>query len=133
MISSVFETERFRVHIVGKAAWVETKEGENWVFRNQHALPVSGHCGDSDALKAAVEHFEETRRGDTSLRSALTGIRPERVQPAVKRSIPIATKPPAKSPALAAKSAHAKKSLGFYGFRAPLRPPLLAVPTTPNN
>src|ERR1051325_2341570 len=73
MTSAVFETERFRIHITGKAAWVEAKNGANWVFCNWHALPVSGDCSDSDALKAAVTDYEE-RRGDNSLRIALSGV-----------------------------------------------------------
>ena len=113
MISSVFETERFRVHITGRAAWVEAREGTNWVFCNWHALPVAGDCGDSDALKSAVEHYEEKRPGDNSLRSALTGIRQE---PA---------KQPAAEPAKPNRPVRAKKPSGYHGFRAPLRPPLM--------
>jgi len=95
---------------------VEAKEGANWVFRNWHAVPVASDCGDSDALKAAVEHYEENRRGDNSLRSALTGIRQE-----------LAKLPMAKPARLPSKPVRAKKSSGYHGFRAPLRPPLLAA------
>jgi hypothetical protein len=114
MTSAVFETDRFRVHITGKAAWVEAKMGANWVFRNWHAVPVAGDCGDSNVLKAAVEHYEEQRRGDNSLRNALTGIR---------KGPP---KQPAARPVIAQrKPERARKSSGHYGLRAPLRPPLM--------
>src|SRR6266487_517206 len=86
MTSPVFETERFRVHITGKAAWVETKDGANWVFCNWHALPVSGDCSDSDALKAAVTDYEEAR-GENSLRIALTGVGQVAARPAIKQPI----------------------------------------------
>jgi len=122
MTSVVFETERFRVHITGKAAWVEAKEGANWVFRNWHALPVSADCTDSDALTAAVADFEQARGGNASLRSALTGIRLEPSRPAIQPAK--AAIAPAK-PQRAASSTRTKSS-GYYGFRAPLRPPLLA-------
>lgn len=137
MISALFETDRFRVHITGKAAWVETKEGPNWVFCNWHALPVADACNDSDALKAAVEHYE-AERCDNGLRSALTGNRQEPAKPVIKPTVESALKHPAKaalalksprrfsSPLVrAASSARAKKSSGYHGFRAPLRPPLL--------
>lgn len=140
MISGVFETERFRVHITGKSVWVESKDGLNWVFCNQHALPVSAECGDSEALRAAVEHYEETRGGDDSLRSALTGIRKEPVR--VLAKAPVKTTP---KPAMLAAKPHqkriwgpgvrgavasrGKKFSGYFGFRTPLRPPLM---TTPN-
>jgi hypothetical protein len=116
MTSAVFETERFRVHITGKAAWVEAKDGANWVFCNWHALPVSGDCSDSDALKAAVADYEEAR-GENSLRIALTGIGHVAAKPAIKQQ-------PAR-PQRAAPPVRAKKASGYYGFRAPLRPPLL--------
>jgi hypothetical protein len=116
MTSAVFETERFRIHITGKAAWVEAKDGANWVFCNWHALPVAGDCSDSDALKAAVADYEEAR-GESSLRIALTGIGNLAVKPMIKQQ-------PAK-PQRAASPVRAKKASGYYGFRAPLRPPLL--------
>jgi hypothetical protein len=122
MTSVVFETARFRVHITGKAAWVEAKEGGNWVFRNWHALPASADCTDSDALKAAVTDYEEARAGNGSLRSALTGIRQEPAKPAIRQAK--AAIAPA-SPQRPASSTRAKKSSEYYGFRAPLRPPLL--------
>jgi len=127
MISAVFETERFRVHITGKAAWVEAKDGANWVFCNWHALPASGDCSDSDALKAAVADYEEAR-GENSLRIALTGVGQVAAKPAIKQPI---QKPVTKatvatvSAQRVAAPARAKKASGYYGFRAPLRPPLL--------
>lgn len=124
MTSAVFETGRFRVHITGKAAWVETKNGANWVFCNWHALPVSGDCSDSDALRAAVADYEEAR-GESSLRIALTGIGHLAVKPAIKQQ-------PAK-PQRIASPARAKKASGYYGFRAPLRPPLLTSAAAPLN
>src|SRR6266542_4022730 len=116
MTSAVFETNRFRVHITGKAAWVEAKEGSHWVFCNWHALPVSGDCSDSEALKSAVIDYEETR-GENSLRIALTGIGHPSVRPSsIKR--------PAK-PQRIASPIRTQKASGYHGFRAPLRPPLL--------
>jgi|SRR6185295_2012283 len=129
MTSAVFETERFRVHITGKAAWVEAKEGANWVFRNWHALPVSADCSDSDALKAALADYEEAHGGNSSLRSALTGIRGEPAKPAIKPAKAVIA--PASSQR-AASSTRAKKSSGYYGFRAPLRPPLLTPAVASN-
>ena len=136
MTLAVFETERFRVHITGKAAWVEAKEGANWVFRNWHALPASADCSDSDALKAAVTDYEEARGGNSSLRSALTGIRQEPAKPAIRQAKGAIA--PAR-PQRQASSMRSKKSSGYYGFRAPLRPPLLAptvaslAPNAPGN
>ena len=134
MTSAVFETERFRVHITGKAAWVEAKDGENWVFRNWHALPVSGDCGDSAALKAAVAHYEEAR-GENSLRIALTGIGQAVGRRPLKQPVQAALKPAtgaAKASPIsqrAASSVRARKTGGYYGFRSPLRPPLLTPAT----
>jgi hypothetical protein len=150
MNSVVFETKRFRIHITGKAAWVETKDGTNWVFCNQHALPVSGDCGDSEILAAAVKDYEDTH-GDQSLRAALTGAHPEAaVRPMAKPMLRLLSKAkivpnkPAQGvsrPAgRAASSVPAKrKPSGYFGFRAPLRPPLLTPavaalgPNAPNN
>jgi hypothetical protein len=77
MTSDVFETPRFRVQITGKTAWVENKESASWVLRAQHAIPISEESlADSDQtnlLSRAVSDFEDTRPGDTTLRSALTG------------------------------------------------------------
>jgi hypothetical protein len=129
MTSAVFETERFRVHITGKAAWVEAKDGANWVFCNWHALPVSGDCSDSDALKAAVADYEEAR-GENSLRIALTGIGQMAARPAIKQPTRAAltpasaATPPARSQRVAS-SRRTKRASGYYGFRSPVRPPLL--------
>lgn len=129
MTSAIFETERFRVQITGKTAWVETRHGSDWIFCHQHPLPVSGSCDDSSGLKAAVDHYEETRKGDTSLRAALTGLRTH------ERTVPAsAAKPAIVAAKLAQPSARSagrdskpqrKLSFRYYGFRAPLRPPLL--------
>jgi hypothetical protein len=132
MTSALFETERFRVHITGKAVWVEAKVGANWVFCNWHALPVSADCSESEALRAAVADYAAAREGDTSLQSALTGIRQDSVRTAIRQSSHSAVRYPAKAAIAPAKSqrsassTRAKKSSGNYGFRAPLRPPLLA-------
>ncbi len=76
-MSDVFETPRFRVQIMGKTAWVENKESAGWVLRAQHAIPIPGESlADTDQanlLSRAVSDFEDTRPGDTTLRSALTG------------------------------------------------------------
>ena len=106
---------------------MEAKEGANWVFRNWHALPASADCSDSDALKAAVADYEEARGGNGSLRSALTGIPPGARQASDQagegrdRACQAATR---------RISMRAKKSSGYYGFRAPLRPPLLTPAVT---
>jgi len=127
MTSAVFETKRFRVHITGKAAWVEAKDGSHFVFCNWHALPVSGDCSDSEALKSAVIEYEEAR-GDNSLRIALTGIGHLSAKPPIKQ--------PAK-PQRVGSPIRAKKVSGYYGFRTPLRPPLLTpaalVPSVHNH
>jgi hypothetical protein len=144
MTSAVFETDRFRVHITGKAAWVEAKDGVNWVFCNWHALPASSDCSDSDALKAAVADYEEAR-GESSLRIALTGIGQVSRSTAIKQPIQAALKPspkvaiaPARSKRIVS-SAREKKASGYFGFRSPLRPPLLTPavaslgPNVPNH
>jgi hypothetical protein len=130
MTSAIFETERVRVHITGKTAWVETREGSDWVFCNQHPLPVSGGCDDSSELKAAVDHYEETRKGDSRLRAALTGqnahSRKASSESAARPAIVVA-KPvqrPAQSAARESRPAR-KPSFIYRDFRAPLRPPLL--------
>ena len=128
MTSAVFETSRFRVHITGKAAWVEAKDGSHWVFCNWHALPVSSDCSDSDALRAAVTDYEEAR-GENSLRIALTGVGHLSAKPVIKE--------PAK-PQRVVSPIRAKKTFGYHGFRTPLRPPLLTpaallAPNVPNH
>lgn len=81
MITVTFETKRFRIQIIGKSAWVESSEGARWIFRSQHPLPLAfgalqaRHDSTTAALRAAVDHFERTHRGDLVLREALTGIR----------------------------------------------------------
>ena len=119
MISLTFETKRFRVQITGKTVWVESSEGAGWIFRNQHSLPVPPEAlrgrSDSSVLRAAVQHFERTNGGDSSLREALTGIREAKPLPPVAPSI---VKPPV------------DPANGFHGraasnrFRLPLRPPI---------
>jgi hypothetical protein len=124
MITVTFETQLFRVQIVGKSAWVESSEGTRWIFRTQHCLPIATSALQAGAdrptaiLRSAVDHFEKTRKGDLALREALTGVRsvvatppavrPTPNRPALKLGLPtkVAAKPP--------------------DFRSPLRPPLAA-------
>jgi hypothetical protein len=84
MMSVVFETPRFRVQIAGKTAWVENRESAGWILRAQHAIPISGEslagADHANLLNRAVLDFEDTRPGDTALRSALTGD-PEPLRP----------------------------------------------------
>src|SRR4051812_37545547 len=100
MISVIFETKRFRVQITGKTAWVESKEGAAWIFRNQYNLPLLPEAlrkrGENSVLRAALQHYEKTHEGDTSLREALTGVREKRRVEAV----PAPARPPVGRPPL---------------------------------
>ena len=73
----LFETNRFRVQVVGKSAWVEIREGSRWVFRSQHNLPVNLSItrgrNSNTVLRAALKHYEYVRHGDPALHEALTG------------------------------------------------------------
>jgi hypothetical protein len=125
MISTTFETKRFRVQITGKTVWVESKEGAAWIFRNQHQLPIPAAAlhGRSEAtvLRAAVQHYERANNGDQSLREALTGIKEEQkpMNPAPAASAPAK---PYRLPRRIAPAAQA--------FRQALRPPLKLDPRT---
>lgn len=121
MMTAVFETLRFRVHILGKTAWVESKESEgseNWVFRAQFATPVTPDLltdiGPANILTAAVQDFEGTRQGDKSLRAALTGFhepRKPQIHPTrLAKPLPVSR----------------KRNGGQFWMRQPLRPPLLS-------
>ncbi len=76
MICQMFETRQFRVQIRDRMAFVETRDGSGWTFRNQYNLPIPGDSlhgrGELAILVAAVRNFERKRRGDSSLRDALT-------------------------------------------------------------
>ncbi len=119
MISVTFETKRFRVQITGKTVWVESSEGAGWVFRNQHSLPVPPDAlhgrSDSSVLRAAVQHYERTHGGDSSLREALTGVR------AAKPIPPVAA--PVERPRMAPMNRFNGR-VPLNRFRLPLRPPL---------
>jgi hypothetical protein len=118
MTSLIFETKRFRVQVMGKTAWVESREGEGWIFRNQHTLPVAlgawSKAGDDSVLRAAVRHFEQIHKGDSSLRAALTGPGETKGDTVMNPAVPVA--PIAK-----------RVSLRPRRGRLPLRPPLAAI------
>jgi len=119
MISHTFETKRFRVQITGKTVWVESSDGAGWVFRNQHALPLAPEAlrgrSESSVLRAAVQHFERTHGGDTSLREALTGVHE------TKTVTPV---PPAAGKTRVYSPARSAGRVPLNRFRLPLRPPL---------
>jgi hypothetical protein len=75
MISLIFETRQFRVQIRDNMAFVESRDGKGWSFRNQYQLPIpvdSLHGrGEIAVLAAAVRNYERKRHGDRSLRDAL--------------------------------------------------------------
>jgi len=130
MITTTFETKLFRVQIVGKSAWVESSEGSRWIFRTQYGLPIEisalerGADRPTALLRSAVDHFERTRNGDTTLRDALTSRR-------VAADPKISTPPkPATAPACSnqqpPKAGLPTKVSKFAHFRTPLRPPLAA-------
>jgi hypothetical protein len=131
MITVTFETKRFRIQIIGKSAWVESSEGARWIFRSQHPLPLAfgalqaRHDSTTAALRAAVDHFERTRRGDLALREALTGVRNVATPEISKvRPLPAVRSNPAKPlPRSGLTSRVASKP---QDFRTPLRPPLAA-------
>lgn len=75
MISLIFETRLYRVQIRDNMAFVESRDGNGWTFRNQYLLPIpSGSLrgrGEMAVLSAAVRNYERKRGGDQSLREAL--------------------------------------------------------------
>ena len=75
MISLIFETRQFRVQIRDHMAFVESREGKGWSFRNQYNLPIPADSlhgrGEIAVLAAAVRNYERKRGGDPSLREAL--------------------------------------------------------------
>ena len=123
MSSSIFETPLYKIQITGKTAWVEACEGQTWVLKSQHVLPVSDQALNNveSALHAAVQDVEHVRQGDTEIRSLLKLQRPSpppRIEPRVESKIirPVAAAPPARP----------KPSLRGV-FRGPLRPPIRAA------
>lgn len=127
MITVTFETTRFRVQIVGKNAWVEVCEGSRWILQSQHFLPVIPRALDGDdsattVLRSAVNHYEETRDADLTLREALTGTRAV-AKPKV--SMPRATLPVSNQvKPLGTSHLPTRVSSGLQDFRMPVRPPL---------
>ena len=125
-MTAVFETPRFRVHIMGKTAWVENKESAGWVLQAQVAIPVSpeslANSREVNVLTAALLDFESAQRGDTSLRAVLTGSQPPR-QPRIP-SLERAQVSRATRIALVSR----KRNGGQFWERLPLRPPLLSKP-----
>jgi len=117
MASVIFETDLFRIQILGRTAWVEARDGQNWVLKNQHALPISTQSLEEPSpLRSAVEDFERAKHGDTSLRNALMLQKPApRIEKPAIRPVP----PP--SPA---------KTAPRRTFRGPLRPPLIVSPAS---
>lgn len=117
----VFESPRFRVHITDKVVWVEQRESTGWVFRAQLTIPVSFESLDATAhsstLKEAVADFEESRPGDTSLRSALTGYRAPVTAQIVQRDHPRR---------VVLRAAPRTRMVRQFWSREPLRPPLAA-------
>jgi len=118
----IFETPRFRVHISGQVAWLESVESGHWVLRGQLKIPVSGEAlraqAHSSLLRDAVLEFEQMRAGDTNLRAALTGYReatPVQILPRRIARAPRQSAPPARSRSI--------------WTPQPLRPPLAAKPS----
>jgi len=116
-MTAVFEAPQVRVQITHKTAWVEARETTGWVLRAQYTIPVSAelimHSEPLSTLKAAMLDFEAARPGDTSLRTALSGVQTRKfVETAVK----------VQTPERFVRRAPARRSQ--YGWRAPLRPPL---------
>jgi len=114
MGSFTFESELFKIQILGKTAWVEVREGQSWVLKNQYALPLSSQAlEESPVLHAAVEYFERTRP-DQSVHSLLTLQKPvQRIEKPVVR--------PAPTPVRVAPR---------KVFRGPVRPPLIPSPAS---
>jgi hypothetical protein len=124
MMTVVFETPRFRVHITGNVAWIENREDSAWVFRSQLMIPVSAESLDAvdntSTVRAAVLDFEESRAGDKSLRSALMGYReapPVQILPSVRER---------SSRSFNVRPARPVRSVRKYWSPQPLRPPLAA-------
>jgi hypothetical protein len=122
----IFETPRFRVHISGQAAWLESVESGQWILRGQVPVPVPGDILGADAdpslLRDAVLEFEQVRVGDTNLRAALTGHREAiTVQPRA-----VAARTP--QPRTFRQSAPPIRTRSIWTPQ-PLRPPLAAKPS----
>src|SRR5690348_6406067 len=115
----IFETPRFRIHISGQVAWLESAESGHWVLRGQLTIPVSGDAlAHPSLLRDAVLEFEQTRAGDTNLRAALSGYR---------RATPVQILPRTIARTLR-QSATPARSRSMWTPQ-PLRPPLAAKPS----
>lgn len=123
----IFETPRFRVHISGNVAWLESVESGQWILREQVALPVPGDTLGADAhpslLRDAVLEFEQVRAGNTKLRAALTGYREAPTVQILPRTI--ARTP---QPRTIRQSGPPIRSRSLWRPQ-PLRPPLSAKPS----
>ena len=123
----IFETPRFRVHISGNVAWLESVESGQWILREQVALPVPGDTLGADAhpslLRDAVLDFEQVRAGNTKLRAALTGYREAQTVQILPRTI--ARTP---QPRTIRQSGPPIRSRSLWRPQ-PLRPPLSAKPS----
>lgn len=123
----IFETARFRVHTTNKSAWVEEKEPDGWVLREQRSIPLPAasfaDAAESSAIRDALADFETSHPDDGSLRAVLTGV-PEAKKPAIR--------PKEKTGLPAAKGlvrfVAGKKQTAW---RQPLRPPLRPTMPTP--
>lgn len=91
MNHTLFETTDFRIYIASRSVWVEASDGEQWVLKSHHELPVSRSTLSPEAsasiLSTAVQQYENSHDGDLTLRSALIGI--QLVAP-IKKDNPLA-------------------------------------------
>lgn len=113
----IFETARFRVHTTTKSVWVEQRDPDGWVLREQRAIPLSpaslADAAEASALRNAVADYETSHPGDGSLRAVLTGV-PE-IKKFTARKEPVRIVKP---------STRLVPSKRPNAWRQPLRPPI---------
>ena len=87
MISLIFETRHYRIQIRENMAFVESRDGNNWTFRNQYSLPIASDSlrgrGEMAVLAAAVRDYERKHGGDPTVREALANVHPANGEVAV--------------------------------------------------
>ena len=50
----IFETPRFRVHVSGQVAWLESVESGEWILRGQIAIPIAEAALSADAQPSVL-------------------------------------------------------------------------------
>ena len=111
MEAQSFQTRHFRVQITGRNVWVDTKEGEEWLLRSHHTLPLPAELLSDSTRFLAQALAEAEPSSEARLRQMLTG----KILPMPKR-VPRVTPLPKPEARTAAKVRRE--------FRSPLQPPI---------